>query len=174
LILESEEYARARGARIFAEILGYGASDDAYHIVMPDEAGEGAYQAMKEALEDGHVEPGQIGYINAHGTATDLNDRMETLAIRRLFGSEAEKVAISSTKSMTGHLIGAAGAVEVIYTVLAMNRGIVPPTINLKNPDPQCDLDYTPNKAASRQIEYALSNSFAFGGQNASILLRRV
>lgn len=174
LILESEEYARNRGARIHAEILGYGASDDAYHIVMPDENGEGAYRAMREALEDGNVKPDQIDYINAHGTATDLNDRMETLAIRRLFGTAAEKVAISSTKSMTGHLIGAAGAVEAIYTVLAMTSGIVPPTINLNNPDPQCDLDYTPNKAASRQIEYALSNSFAFGGQNASILLRRV
>jgi 3-oxoacyl-[acyl-carrier-protein] synthase II len=174
VILESEEYARNRGARIYAEIIGYGASDDAYHIVMPDENGEGAYRAMEEALEDGGLEPGQIDYINAHGTATDLNDRMETRAIRRLFGPAAEKVAISSTKSMTGHLIGAAGAVEVIYTVMAMMKGVVPPTINLQHPDPQCDLDYTPNKAVSRQIEYALSNSFAFGGQNASILLRRV
>ena len=174
MVLESLEHARNRGAKIQAEIVGYGATDDAYHYVMPDPEGEGAYRSMKHALEDAGIEPEQIDYINAHGTSTDLNDKMETHAIKRLFGTAAQKVSISSTKSMTGHLIGAAGAVEAIYTVLALNKGIVPPTINLETPDPDCDLDYTPNKPVAREMEYGLSNSFAFGGQNASLVLRRV
>ncbi len=173
LILESLEHATARGAAIHAEIVGYGATDDGFHYVMPDPTAEGAFQAMRLALEEACVEPRQVGYINAHGTSTDLNDKMETLAIRRLFGKEAERVAISSTKSMTGHLIGAAGAVEAIFSIMALKTGTIPPTINLKTSDPECDLDYTPNHSVSRDTEYALSNSFAFGGQNASLLFRR-
>jgi len=174
LVLESEEHARGRGAAIHGEIVGYGATDDAYHVVMPDGSGEAAYWAMKFALQDAGFDAPQIDYINAHGTSTELNDKMETLAIRKLFGAAAEKVAVSSTKSVTGHLIGAAGAVEAIYCILAMKTSVVPPTINLENPDPECDLDYTPNKPASRDIEIALSNSFAFGGQNGSLVFRRV
>ncbi len=173
LVLESEEHAVQRGAEIYAEIVGYGATDDAYHVVMPDPDGEGAYRSMKDALDDAGVPPSEIDYINAHGTSTDLNDRMETAAIKKLFGPHAYTVAISSTKSMTGHLIGAAGAVEAIYTVLAMRRGVIPPTINLDNPDPDCDLDYTPHKPVHREIHYALSNSFAFGGQNAGLVFKR-
>ena len=174
MVIESLEHARNRGAAIQAEVIGYGATDDGYHSVMPDPEGEGAYRAMKQALQDAGAEPAQIHYINAHGTSTDLNDKMETRAIKRLFGTAAQKVSISSTKSMTGHLIGAAGAVEAIYTVLALTHGMVPPTINLETPDPCCDLDYTPNKPVAREMEYGLSNSFAFGGQNASLVLRRV
>jgi len=173
LVLESEQHARQRGAHVHAHIVGYGATDDAYHYVMPDPAGEGAFWAMKQALEDAGVEPKQIGYINAHGTSTDLNDKMETVVIRRLFGPVAEQVAISSTKSMTGHLIGAAGAVEAIYTVMTLKTGVVPPTINLDTPDPECDLNYTPNKAVFRDVEWALSNSFAFGGQNGTLVFKR-
>ncbi len=173
LILESETHARQRGARIHAKLVGYGATDDAYHYVMPDPAGDGAFWAMKQALEDAKIEPSQISYINAHGTSTDLNDKMETLVIRKLFGAAAEQVAISSTKSMTGHLIGAAGAVEAIFTVMTMKTGIVPPTINLDTPDPQCDLNYTPHKAVTRDVEWALSNSFAFGGQNGTLVFER-
>ncbi|MBI4962579.1 MAG: beta-ketoacyl-ACP synthase II [Desulfomonile tiedjei] len=173
LVLESYEHALARGAVIQAEIVGYGATDDAYHFVMPDPDGEGAYRAMKLAVEDAGVTPEEIGYINAHGTSTELNDKMETSAIKRLMGPAAKTVAISSTKSMTGHLIGAAGAVEAIYSVMAIKNGVIPPTINLETPDPECDLDYTPNKAARREVEYAISNSFAFGGQNASLALKR-
>jgi 3-oxoacyl-[acyl-carrier-protein] synthase II len=174
LVLESLERARSRGARAYAEILGYGATGDAFHVVMPDETGEAAYWAMRLALEDASIEPAQVSYINAHGTSTDLNDKMETIAIKKLFGREARRVAISSTKSMTGHLIGAAGAVEAIYTIMALQKGVVPPTINLENADPECDLDYTPNKAVTREMELAVSNSFAFGGQNVSLVFRRV
>ncbi|MBI5250212.1 MAG: beta-ketoacyl-ACP synthase II [Desulfomonile tiedjei] len=174
LVLESEEHAARRGAHAYAEIAGYGATGDAYHFVMPDPEAEGAYHCMKMAVEDAEIAPSCIEYINAHGTSTDLNDKMETLAIRRLFGSHAYRMSISSTKSMTGHLIGAAGAVEAIYSLMALKTGVIPPTINLDNPDPACDLDYTPNKAATRQMEYALSNSFAFGGQNASLVFRRI
>jgi 3-oxoacyl-[acyl-carrier-protein] synthase II len=173
LILESGEHAQRRGATLLAEIVGYGATDDAYHVVMPDANGEAPYWAMRLALEDAGIEPEAIGYINAHGTSTDLNDKMETLAIKKLFGAKSYRVSISSTKSMTGHLIGAAGAIEAIYSVMAIRNGIVPPTINLENPDPDCDLDYTPNKAVSKQVEYAISNSFAFGGQNAALVFRR-
>ena len=174
LVLESEEHAARRGAQPYAEIMGYGATGDAYHFVMPDPEAEGAYQCMKMAIEDAEMEPSSIEYINAHGTSTDLNDKMETLAIRRLFGPHAYKMNISSTKSMTGHLIGAAGAVEAIYSLMALKTGIIPPTINLETPDPECDLNYTPNKAVTRQTEYAISNSFAFGGQNASLVFRRI
>jgi len=173
LVLESLEHATRRGATIHAEIVGYGSTDDAFHAVMPDPEGKGAYHAMRMALEDAGIGPEQIGYINAHGTSTELNDKMETLAIKNLFGKAAHKVPISSTKSMTGHMIGAAGAVEVIFCVSAIKTGTIPPTINLENPDPACDLDYTANKAVSRNPEYALSNSFAFGGQNASIVVKR-
>ncbi len=174
LILESEEHAAERGALIHCEILGYGATDDAFHIVMPDETGSGAYEAMRLALEDAGVKPEQVDHVNAHGTSTDLNDKMETIAIKKLFGEHAYRLAISSTKSMTGHLIGAAGAVEAVYTIMALKKGMVPPTINLEEPDPDCDLDYTPNTPVSREMEYALSNSFAFGGQNGCLLFRRV
>jgi 3-oxoacyl-[acyl-carrier-protein] synthase II len=174
VVLESLDHARNRGAQILGEIMGYGATDDAYHYVMPAPDGGGAYRAMKDAVKDAGIEPTQIDYINAHGTSTDLNDKMETHAIKRLFGTVVQKVSISSTKSMTGHLIGAAGAVEAIYTMSALNRGMVPPTINLETPDPDCDLDYTPNKPVEREMEYGLSNSFAFGGQNASLVLKRV
>jgi 3-oxoacyl-[acyl-carrier-protein] synthase II len=173
LVLESEEHATRRGAQIHGEIAGYGATDDAYHFVMPDPEGQGAYWAMRYALEDASIDPSLIEYINAHGTSTDLNDKMETSAIKRLFNRAAENISISSTKSMTGHMIGAAGAVEAIFSVMALKTGIIPPTINLDNPDPDCDLDYTPNKAASREVKWALSNSFAFGGQNASLVLKR-
>lgn len=174
LILESLEHARNRGAKIYGELIGYGATGDAYHFVMPDPDGDGAYMAMKTAMEDAGISPSEIDYINAHGTSTELNDKMETVAIKRLFEAAAYKVAISSTKSMTGHLIGAAGAVEAIYCLMALNSGVIPPTINLDTPDPECDLDYTPNKAVKRDVTHALSNSFAFGGQNASLIFKRV
>ncbi len=174
LVLETLEHAQRRSAKILGEIVGYGATDDAYHYVMPCPDGEGAYRCMKQAVEEAGIEPSRIDYINAHGTSTDLNDKMETQAIKRLFGPACQKVSISSTKSMTGHMIGAAGAVEAIYTLLALNNGVVPPTINLETPDPDCDLDYTPNKPVAREMEYGLSNSFAFGGQNASLVLKRV
>jgi 3-oxoacyl-[acyl-carrier-protein] synthase II len=173
LVFESLEHAQRRGARIHAEIVGYGATDDAYHAVMPDPDGEGAYWAMMKAIEYAGVEPSMIGYINAHGTSTELNDKTETLAIKKLLGARANQVSISSTKSMTGHMIGAAGAVEAIYSVTAIKTGKIPPTINLDIPDPECDLDYTPHRAVDRQVEYALSNSFGFGGQNASLLFKR-
>jgi len=174
LVVESEEHARARGAEILAEIAGYGATGDGFHVVMPDPKGEGAYRSMKHAVENAGIHPEQIDYINAHGTATYHNDRMETIAIKKLLGKATRNVAISSTKSMTGHLIGAAGAVEAVFCIQALQNGVVPPTINLDTPDPECDLDYTPNRAVQRDMEYVLSNSFAFGGQNASLVLKRV
>ncbi len=173
VVLESYDHALGRGAIIHGEIVGYGATDDAYHFVMPDPEGEGAYRAMKLAVEDAGIDAVEIGYINAHGTSTELNDKMETSAIKRLMGPHATNVAVSSTKSMTGHLIGAAGAVEAIYALMAIKTGVIPPTVNLDTPDPECDLDYTPNKAGRRELQYALSNSFAFGGQNASLVLKR-
>lgn len=173
LTLESFDHAEARGATIYGEISGYGATSDAYHVVMPDPDGAGAYEAMRLALEDGGIQPEQVEYINAHGTSTELNDKTETLAIKRLFGPSAYKLSISSTKSMTGHTLGAAGAIEAIFTALALRHGVVPPTINLDTPDPECDLDYTPNKSVNRNMEYGISNSFAFGGQNVSLLFRR-
>ncbi|MGC8660656.1 MAG: beta-ketoacyl-[acyl-carrier-protein] synthase family protein, partial [Desulfomonilaceae bacterium] len=173
LTLEEFDHAKNRGANIHAEIVGYGATSDAYHIVMPDPEGSGAFHAMNLAIQDAHINPEQVDYINAHGTSTDLNDKTETLAIKRCFGPAAYKLSVSSTKSMTGHALGAAGAIEAIYTTLALERSLIPPTVNLDSPDPECDLDYTPNVSVGRKIEYAISNSFAFGGQNVSLLFRR-
>ncbi|RME12246.1 MAG: beta-ketoacyl-[acyl-carrier-protein] synthase II [Aquificota bacterium] len=173
LVLEEYEHAKARGARIYAELVGYGATDDAYHITAPCADGEGAYMCMKLALEDAGVRPEEIDYINAHGTSTPLNDKSETLAIKRLFGEHAYRLKISSNKSMIGHLLGAAGAVEAVATVKTIETGIIPPTINLENPDPECDLDYVPNRSISYSVNYALSNSFGFGGTNACLLFKR-
>ncbi|MFA6221651.1 MAG: beta-ketoacyl-ACP synthase II [Desulfomonilaceae bacterium] len=173
MILESFDHAQSRGALILGEIAGYGATSDAYHIVMPDPEGAGAYEAMRLALEDAGISPEQVQYINAHGTSTELNDKTETVAIKRLFGDSAYDISISSTKSMTGHALGAAGAIEAIFTALTLQTGVIPPTINLEDPDPECDLNYTPNKSVDRIVEFGLSNSFAFGGQNVSLLLRR-
>ncbi len=174
LILEDLETAAARGATIYSEIVGYGATGDAYHLVMPDPEGQGAYNAMKLALMEANVSPKDVSYINAHGTSTELNDKIESLAIKKLFGEHAGQVSISSTKSMTGHMIGAAGAVEAIFSIMAMRTNIVPPTINLDNPDPDCDLNYTPHKSVEKPIDCAISNSFAFGGQNAALVFKKV
>ena len=173
MILEELEFARARGARIYAEIVGYGMSADAFHLTMPDETGSGAIRVMRKTLKDAGVQPEQVGYINAHGTSTPYNDKFETLAIRETFGQHAYKLAVSSTKSMTGHLLGAAGGIEGVFSVLAIHRKILPPTINYVNPDPDCDLDYIPNQSRSAVVEYALSNSFGFGGTNAALLFKR-
>ncbi|MGI6712578.1 MAG: beta-ketoacyl-ACP synthase II [Bacillota bacterium] len=174
LILESLEHAEKRGAKIYAEVVGYGATTDGYHITAPAPEGEGAVRAMTAALSDAGLKPENIDYINAHGTSTDLNDKGETQAIHQVFGSYASKVAVSSTKSMTGHLLGAAGAIEAIACIFSLVHGIIPPTINLENPDPECDLDYVPNKSRESRINVAMSNSFGFGGHNASIILRKI
>lgn len=173
LVLENLEHALKRGAKIYAEIVGYGMSSDAFHITMPSEDGDGAKRCMAMAIKDAGITPDKIDYINAHGTSTPPNDRIETNAIKNLFGEAARKVKISSTKSMTGHMLGAAGALESIYTIMAINEGMIPPTINLETPDPDCDLDYTPLKAVKHNVEYGLSNSFGFGGTNASIVLKK-
>jgi 3-oxoacyl-[acyl-carrier-protein] synthase II len=173
VVLEELEHALARGAKIYAEIVGYGATGDAYHITAPAPEGEGGARAMKMALDDAGLAPEEIGYINAHGTSTEYNDKYETMAIKTVFGEQAYKVAVSSTKSMTGHLLGAAGGIEAIFTVLALKEGILPPTINLENPDPECDLDYVPNEARSQQVNAAISNSLGFGGHNATIAFRK-
>ena len=173
LVLEELGHARARGARILGEIVGYGLTGDAYHITMPPPTGEGAQRCMRMALRDGGLKPEQIGYINAHGTSTGA-DAIETQAIRAVFGAHADRLAVSSTKSMHGHLLGAAGGLEAAITVLALQHGILPPTINLDDPDPACDLDYVPHVARARQVEYAMSNSFGFGGTNAALIFRRV
>jgi 3-oxoacyl-[acyl-carrier-protein] synthase II len=172
VVLEEYEHARARGATIYGEFAGFGMSGDAYHITAPPEDGEGAYLAMANAIRDAGVTPADVQYINAHATSTELGDRAETMAIKRAFGEHAGRVAISSTKSMTGHLLGAAGAVEAIFTILALRDGIVPPTINLENPDPACDLDYVPGSARRMSVKVALSNSFGFGGTNGSLVFR--
>jgi 3-oxoacyl-[acyl-carrier-protein] synthase II len=172
VVLEEYEHARARGARIYGELAGFGMSADAHHITAPPEDGEGARQCMVNALRDGGIEPGEVDYINAHGTSTPLGDRGETLAIKRAFGDHARKLAVSSTKSMTGHLLGAAGGVEAVFSLLAMRDGILPPTINYETPDPDCDLDYVPNVAREAPVRVALSNSFGFGGTNGSLLFR--
>ncbi len=174
LVLEEYEFAKARGAKIYAEIIGYGATGDAYHITAPAPNGEGAARAIQQALEDGGIDPNQVGYINAHGTSTPYNDLFETQAVKTVFGEHAYNLAMSSTKSMTGHLLGAAGGVEAIFTALALKEGVLPPTINLTTPDPECDLDYVPGEARTANIEYAMSNSLGFGGHNASILLKKV
>ncbi|HXE91846.1 MAG TPA: beta-ketoacyl-ACP synthase II [Terriglobales bacterium] len=173
LILEELEFARRRGANILAEIVGYGMSGDAYHITQPSEDGDGAYRVMTAALHDAKLQPSDIGYINAHGTSTPIGDRLETIAIKRTFGDHAKKLAVSSTKSMTGHLLGGAGGLEAGITVLALRDQMLPPTINLDNPDPECDLDYVPNHARKASLDFALSNSFGFGGTNGSLIFRR-
>jgi len=173
IVLEELEKARARGAKIYGEIVGYGLSSDAYHITAPHPEGLGGYEAMKNTLDDAGLKTEEIDYINAHGTSTIPNDKIETLAIKKLFGDHAHKLAVSSTKSMLGHLLGAAGGVEAIISVLAIKNGIIPPTINYETPDPECDLDYVPNKARKQECRYALSNSFGFGGHNACLAFAR-
>jgi 3-oxoacyl-[acyl-carrier-protein] synthase II len=174
LVLEEYERARFRGARIYAELVGFGRSADAHHITEPHPEGKGAALSMQAALRDAKISPEQVGYINAHGTSTPVGDKAETLAIKNVFGEHAYKLAISSTKSMVGHLLGAAGAIEAIASVQALASGILPPTINLEDPDPELDLDYVPNTPREKQVDYALSNSFAFGGMNVTLLFRRV
>jgi 3-oxoacyl-[acyl-carrier-protein] synthase II len=173
LILEELETARQRGAHILAELVGYGMSADAHHVTAPSEDGDGAYRVMRNALRDAGLEPAQIDYINAHGTSTELGDRIETIAIKRCFGEHAYKVAVSSTKSMTGHLLGGAGGLEAGITVMAIRDQVAPPTINYETPDPECDLDYVPNHARPMRIEHALSNSFGFGGTNGALIFKR-
>jgi len=173
MILEELEFARKRGARIYAEIVGYGMTSDAFHITMPDETGSGAIRVMRKTLEDAGVGPEVVGYINAHGTSTPYNDKFETKAIKTAFGDHAYKLAVSSTKSMTGHLLGAAGGIEAIFSTLVIDRKVLPPTINYVNPDPDCDLDYVPNEPRPADIDYVLSNSFGFGGTNAALLFKR-
>jgi 3-oxoacyl-[acyl-carrier-protein] synthase II len=174
LILEEMEAARNRGARIFAEIVGYGVSGDAYHVSAPSEDGDGPVRVMRNAILDAGITPDQIDYINAHGTSTPAGDRIETMAIRQTFGDAAESIPISSTKSMMGHLLGAAGGVETAATALAVYHDLVPPTINYETPDPDCDLDYVPNKARRHRVCFALTNSFGFGGTNASLILKKL
>jgi 3-oxoacyl-[acyl-carrier-protein] synthase II len=173
LILESLEHAQKRDAPILAEIVGYGMSGDAYHITQPAEDGGGAYRVMRAALKDAKLSPDDIGYVNAHGTSTPLGDALETKALKRVFGERAKDVPVSSTKSMTGHLLGGAGGLEAGISVLALRDQILPPTINQETPDPACDLDYVPNKARKASVEYALSNSFGFGGTNAALIFKR-
>ena len=173
LILEDLEFARRRGANILAEIVGYGMSGDAYHITQPAENGDGAYRVMLNTLNDAKIQPQQVGYINAHGTSTDIGDKLETVAIKRAFGDHAYNLAVSSTKSMTGHLLGGAGGLEAGITILALRDQMLPPTINLENPESDCDLDYVPNEARKAEVEYAMSNSFGFGGTNGALLFRR-
>jgi len=173
LILEERDRALKRGAKIHAEVIGYGANGDAYHITAPAPEGEGAARCMRLALKDAGIAPTDVDYINAHGTSTEYNDANETQAIKKVFGEQAFKLAVSSTKSMTGHLLGAAGAVEGVFSVLTLQRGIVPPTINYENPDPECDLDYVPNQARRADVQVVLSNSFGFGGTNACVIFRR-
>jgi 3-oxoacyl-[acyl-carrier-protein] synthase II len=173
LVLEELEFARRRGAKILAEIVGYGMSGDAFHITQPAENGDGAFRVMQNTLKDAKIAPEQVGYINAHGTSTDLGDRLETIAIKRAFGDHAYKLHVSSTKSMTGHLLGGAGGLEAGVTVLALRDQILPPTANLEHPDADCDLDYIPKVAKKTEVEYAMSNSFGFGGTNGALLFRR-
>ncbi|HWO75044.1 MAG TPA: beta-ketoacyl-ACP synthase II [Bacillus sp. (in: firmicutes)] len=173
VVLEELEHALNRGAQIYAEVVGYGATGDAYHITAPSPGGEGGARAMKIAIQDSGLAPEDIGYVNAHGTSTDYNDKFETMAIKEVFGDYAYKLPVSSTKSMTGHLLGAAGGIEAIFSVLAIKHGILPPTINYETPDPDCDLDYVPNQARKADIKAALSNSLGFGGHNATLVFKR-
>jgi 3-oxoacyl-[acyl-carrier-protein] synthase II len=173
LILEELEFALKRGAKIYAELVGYGYTGDAYHITAPSPEGEGAARCMRMAIKDAGLEPEDIEYINAHGTSTPLNDATETQAIKTTFGERAKKVPISATKSMTGHLLGAAGSTEAIFTVLAIRDGVLPPTINYEEPDPECDLDYVPNVARRQPVNIAISNAFGFGGTNATLVLKK-
>jgi 3-oxoacyl-[acyl-carrier-protein] synthase II len=174
LILEEMEQAKARGAKIYAELVGYGLSADAYHITAPDPEGKGAIACMRMAIDDAGLKPEDIDYINAHGTSTDLNDASETKGIKAVFGKHAYKLAVSSTKSMTGHLLGGAGGIEAIFSVMAIKNSLIPPTINYETPDPACDLDYVPNKARAAKVRTALSNSFGFGGTNGSLLFKEI
>lgn len=174
MILEELEFARRRGANILAEIVGYGMTGDAFHVTMPDESGSGAIRVMQRAITDAGIKPEQIGYINAHGTSTPYNDKFESMAIKKVFGEYAKNgLAVSSTKSMTGHALGAAGGIEAVFSVLAIKERMLPPTINYETPDPDCDLDYVPNVPRKAEIEYALSNSFGFGGTNACLIFKR-
>ncbi|MGD9807637.1 MAG: beta-ketoacyl-ACP synthase II [Deferribacterales bacterium] len=173
MLLESLEHAQARGAKIYGEFAGYGASADAYHMTAPDETGDGAIRCMRAALKDAGIAPSDIDYVNAHGTSTPFNDKGESLALKEVFGEHAQKLKVSSTKSMTGHLLGAAGSVEGIYCCMAIEKGILPPTINLENQDPDCPLDYVPNKAQEKEVKYALSNSFGFGGTNGTLIFKK-
>jgi 3-oxoacyl-[acyl-carrier-protein] synthase II len=173
MLLESLEHAQARGAKIYGEFAGYGASADAYHMTAPDETGDGAKRSMRAALKDAGIEPTDVDYVNAHGTSTPFNDKGESLALSEVFGDHAKKLKVSSTKSMTGHLLGAAGSVEGIYCCMAIENGIVPPTINLVNQDPACTLDYVPNKPQELEVKYALSNSFGFGGTNGTLIFKK-
>jgi 3-oxoacyl-[acyl-carrier-protein] synthase II len=173
LVLEELGHALARGARIYAEFGGYGSTADAYHLTAPSPDGEGAVRCMRMAIRDAGLEPGQIGYINAHGTSTKYNDAIETKAIKAVFGAKAGEIPVSSTKSMTGHLLGAAGGVESIVAALTIARGVIPPTINLEQPDPECDLDYVPNVARRAEVDAVLSNTFGFGGANACLVFKR-
>lgn len=173
LILEERERALKRGAKIYAEVAGYAANGDAHHMTAPAPEGEGAARCMRLALKDAGLEPTDVDYINAHGTSTEYNDANETMAIKKVFGEQAAKLAVSSTKSMTGHLLGAAGAVEGVFSALTLHHGLIPPTINYDNPDPQCDLDYVPNEARKADLQIVLSNSFGFGGTNACVIMRR-
>jgi 3-oxoacyl-[acyl-carrier-protein] synthase II len=174
VVLEEYEHAKARGANIYCELVGYGVSADAHHMTAPPEDGDGGYRAMRNALRDAALEPASVDYINAHGTSTPLGDVAETIAVKRLLGGRAAKVAVNSTKSMTGHLLGAAGAVEAVFSILALRDQVSPPTINLRNPDPQCDLDYVPNEARRMPMRVALSNSFGFGGTNGTLIFRQL
>ena len=173
VVLERLDHALRRGARIYAELVGYGMTADAYHMTAPDPDGDGAVRAMAGALRDGDLRPEDVGYVNAHGTSTPYNDKTETLAIKEVFGDHARALAVSSTKSMTGHLLGAAGGIETVVTVLALQQGILPPTINYETPDPECDLDYVPNVARKADVDVAISNGFGFGGTNATLAFRR-
>ena len=173
VILEELEHAKKRGANIYAEMVGYGMSGDAYHMTAPDPTGEGAAKCMEESLKDAKISPSDLTYINAHGTSTELNDKIETKAIKKVLGPHAKKVAVSSTKSMMGHLLGAAGGVEFIVCALAIKENVIPPTINYEHPDPECDLDYVPNKARKMPVESAISNAFGFGGHNATLTLKK-
>jgi 3-oxoacyl-[acyl-carrier-protein] synthase II len=174
VVLEEFEAAKKRGAKIYAEVVGYGLTGDAYHLTAPSPEGEGAARCMKMALDTAGVNPEEIELINAHGTSTPMNDLYETMAIRKVFGSHARKLMVTSTKSMTGHMLGAAGGVEAVFTLMTMDTGIVTPTINYHEPDPECDLDYVPNTAREARVTHALSNSFGFGGTNATLLFRKV
>jgi 3-oxoacyl-[acyl-carrier-protein] synthase II len=174
LVLEEYEHAKARGARIYCELAGFGASSDAFHMTAPSENGEGPARCMRAALKDAGVNPTEVGYLNAHGTSTPLGDLAETLSMKQTFGEHAYKMMVSSTKSMTGHLLGAAGGVEAIFSILALHRGVIPPTINLENPGEGCDLDYVPNVAREARIDVAVSNGFGFGGTNGTLVFRRV
>jgi len=174
VVLEEYEHARARGAKIYCELSGYGVSADAHHMTAPPEDGDGGFRAMRNALKDASLDSSAVDYINAHGTSTPLGDVAETVAVKRLLGERAPKVAVNSTKSMTGHLLGAAGAVEAVFSILALRDQVSPPTINLRTPDPQCDLDYVPNTARKMPIRVALSNSFGFGGTNGTLVFTRL